>query len=439
MTTPVIPKPSPLAAMRAMLQLLPQDRVTRIVTHHRPHLDEILAIFILKVFGRKTFPGIETAKIEFWGHGQHTPDGRPIEEHLREGTLPIGVGNGPFDEHQEGARHKCAATLVAEYLGVRDDPRLTRLLGYTLRDDRQGSGDLFTLATMIKTLGQSFENDEVVRLGMKYVTAHFANRDRFFTTVAAAYQKVARVVTVPGPRGTVLVVVIQVPKATSAEKEKIYSQLARFAMSKLGGEADLVVQQTAGGNVQIFLNVRKRTGINLDEIARAIRFREQVARKKAGKGEVQTWRWDDLDAQGMVAGAECWYYLKKTWTDRHGHHQEMGVMLLNGSLTATDIEPTALALGSIVQNVKLVIDPNQWMFDEQVCRTSARCQPPDGRTCPWYCWGLARCRKVRYNARQAREATGNNRGHQRPTNGRREQRPNSGPLRASVEEVARHR
>ena len=63
-----------------------------IVTHSRPHLDEIAAIWILRKFGEQTFPGISTAQLIFWETGGQTPDGRSSQEYDNEGYLLLGVG-----------------------------------------------------------------------------------------------------------------------------------------------------------------------------------------------------------------------------------------------------------------------------------------------------------------------------------------------------------
>jgi hypothetical protein len=70
-----------------------------IVTHVRPHLDEILAILFLRRFGESRFPGVSTAKLVLWDAGPLTPDRRPASDYANEGYVLIGVGGSRFDEH----------------------------------------------------------------------------------------------------------------------------------------------------------------------------------------------------------------------------------------------------------------------------------------------------------------------------------------------------
>ena len=47
-----------------------------IVTHERPHLDEIVAIWLLRRFGETRFPGISQAKVSYTAIVRNGPDAR---------------------------------------------------------------------------------------------------------------------------------------------------------------------------------------------------------------------------------------------------------------------------------------------------------------------------------------------------------------------------
>lgn len=80
-----------------------------LVTHHRPHLDDICAIWLLKRF----FPDAHDADIAFTSSGSEgEKDGDDPERVL------IGVGRGRFDEHK-GDMGQCAASLVLSFLKER--------------------------------------------------------------------------------------------------------------------------------------------------------------------------------------------------------------------------------------------------------------------------------------------------------------------------------
>jgi hypothetical protein len=77
-----------------------------IVTHIRPHLDEICAIWLL----RRYLPAWRDASVEF----VHTDELEPpiIDNDER---VHVGVGRGQFDEHK-GDLGECAASLVYRHL-----------------------------------------------------------------------------------------------------------------------------------------------------------------------------------------------------------------------------------------------------------------------------------------------------------------------------------
>lgn len=127
--------------------------IRRIVTHFRPHLDEIVAILLLRIFGKIMFPGIETAEVVFCDAGK-TIDGRPAEWHLEHNsTLHVGTGGGILDEHPtlDGKRRKkgqSATSLVAKLLTI-TDPRYRKLVDLVTKADRKGVDPLH-LGNLIK-------------------------------------------------------------------------------------------------------------------------------------------------------------------------------------------------------------------------------------------------------------------------------------------------
>lgn len=136
-----------------------------LATHRGCHLDEILAILLLRLFGEALFPGVRTAKVVIWTSGG-TPNGRLAEEYERDGILGIGVGGGRFDEHHlppESAREECTATLVAEALGIREKPELRRILDFVLRTDRGPALHAFDLSSLVKVAHGAYpENEELI-------------------------------------------------------------------------------------------------------------------------------------------------------------------------------------------------------------------------------------------------------------------------------------
>ena len=113
---------------------------TKIILPTRTQPDTLVAIFILKTYGREKFPGIDKAKIEVW---QEMPTGENEESLLAKGVLLLDFGGGKLDHHGKEIK-TTASNLVVELLGIQNEASLTKLLEYAKRDDFFGKGTLST-------------------------------------------------------------------------------------------------------------------------------------------------------------------------------------------------------------------------------------------------------------------------------------------------------
>ncbi|MEY2641226.1 MAG: hypothetical protein RL150_619 [Candidatus Parcubacteria bacterium] len=117
------------------------------LVHPSFHFDEALAVYILTLFGKVLFPGIEEARIVFKLRDIEgiTPEQMrwSADRLLNElGVLCVGClgeRGALFDEHGEKrADGKAACMLVAEYLGVAKQHEIRDLLCFVDQFDRQG-------------------------------------------------------------------------------------------------------------------------------------------------------------------------------------------------------------------------------------------------------------------------------------------------------------
>lgn len=357
-----------------------QERFHSIVVHGKPHLDEIAAIWLLRMFGEEKFPGISTATVVFWGNGGETPDGRTAEDYEREGTLLIGVGGGRFDEHpavnSKRKQDESATTLVAKAIGVDGEPALKKIFEYVTDEDLNGSSRPFDLAHLVKLLHKQYPDNP--EKAMEWATAALEAKYREqmqFWAAKEEYGRIAQVEEVPGPEGKSL-------RVASIVSDNV--QMSEFARSNHGGNAAIVILKRSSGNVQIFTN--KRFKLDLCDVVRMIRLAEQRA-----KGLILTSDWRELMAEGKVAGAEEWFY------------HLTGQMLLNGSLTATDVPPSQIALEDIRRIVSVGINPNAFEPERSPGCKEGICDATRESPCPWYGFGLQRCQKIRYGMAQRRQ------------------------------------
>ena len=348
------------------------QQIKKIATHVRPHLDEIVAIWLLSMFGEERYPGAAEATIEYWAGGGETPTGQPASEYEANGYLLVGTGGGRFDEHgrngDKGKEGDCAATLVAKDLGIDQDAALAKILKFTLTNDLRGASHPFDLAAMIKSMYQLYPEDSerVIAWAIDALNAKYLEQKAFVDAQTTELENAEVLTITAGAKEFTMVVV-----------ESDNEHVSKAARSKDGLDAAIVVQKRSRGNVQIYTN--KRHGLQLLDLAQMLRLEEQHL-----KGRMVTTDWKVLVAEGKVEGAEEWYY----------HHE--GQMLLNGSLSAPDVPPTNISLDRIKQAIIIAVNPR--CLPEH-CADSRQCT---FRDCRWYGLGLHRCRKIRYEMNKAK-------------------------------------
>jgi hypothetical protein len=341
-------------------------RFTELLTHERPHLDEIVAIWLLRKFGEQRFPGSGTAAVSFTSVRKLAEAGLKPEDYEARGMLLLGVGGGRFDEHptlEEGRKAgDCATTLVAKELGISDDPALAKILRFVRAADVEGNASPFDVSYVVKLLHPRFPTDphKVIEWALVAIEAKYEEQRRFFTVVKPEFDAKAKVEEIAVGQRRLRMVTID------SDEDGIH----KYARSEYGARAAVVIQRRAKGNVAVFGN--KQAGVDLREAAKLLRLAEQAA-----KGQMVTTDEERLTAEGQVPGAEEWFYHKQ------------GQMLLNGSLTQADVPATRLGLDQIAELVKIGIDPARL---KPLCQSTGRCI---GDVCDWYQWTLARCLALR--------------------------------------------
>ena len=343
-----------------------------ILTHERPHLDEIVAVWLLRKFGEQRFPGIGAAEVTFTSIRKLAEAGLTPKDYEARGTLLLGVGGGRFDEHptlEEGRKsNDCATTLVAKELGVSDDPSLAKILRFVRAADVEGNASPFDISYVVKLLHSRYPDDpqRVIEWALVAIEAKYQEQLRFFTVVRPEFDAKAKIEEVAVGQRRLRIVSID------SDEDGIH----KYARSEYGARAAIVIQRRSSGNVAVFGN--KQAGVDLREAAKLIRLAEREA-----KGLEFAPDEERLLAEGYAPGAEEWFY----------HRQ--GQMLLNGSLTQADVPATRLSLDRIAELVKIGIDPSRL---KPLCQSTGRCM---GEVCDWYTWSLARCVKLRRPAPDA--------------------------------------
>ncbi len=299
-----------------------------IVTHRKPHLDEVVAIVFLLHFGDKKFPGIKDAKVIFWNSAK-TPDGRTWLEWYKEGFILVGVGGSPYDEHpvdgQPRRENECAATLVAKSLGIDKEPRFKELLEYTLQNDSQGGKSPHDLGALITLCNKThFDNDPqgALEWAMQPIWWKIVQQTKFFTETKKEFDTKCRVIQCNHYGREITVV--------AGQSDDL--EIGAYARSEHGANADVTILRNSKGLT--FIITKKRSGINLNHAVIGIRVQEMLAKKLS-------FRLNDmaLTTDGTVPGSEEWYYDSKArW-------------ILNGSQSSIDTTPSRIPFDKLVEVV----------------------------------------------------------------------------------------
>ena len=355
-----------------------------VVLHEHPDADAVVGAWFVIRFGEAKFPGIsKEAEFLFWSAGTPFPSGKKI--------IAIDVGGGPFDHHpSQKYVGECAATLVAKDLGFQDRPEFQQILEYIKKNDLQGIRSTMDFADFLRCLNQKYSSEKVVQLGFKildaklqyeqkktnesfktidliekwlsektpnnlatrqirkyvnglkngnkvnfdlmeiveggldrtiifdFLDAKYQNQKDFFKEAVNDLSK-AKVMHVTGQNYLMRVV--------SGHSDSVnFAKLARN--QEWGYNAAIVIQRNSNGRTLIFSNKKLNLETEIQNIAAMIRLEEQLVQKK----DWITKSYRTLSTEGTIKEVPNWYFQK----------ENRGGKLLNGSLTAPDIEATKI-------------------------------------------------------------------------------------------------
>lgn len=340
--------------------------IKKIITHFRPHADELIAIMFLRNYkeAEEKFPGVRSAQIEFLSTGK-LPEGKTYLDFPE--AIFLGVGGGPFDEHettsQDRAEGEVCATLVAKAIEIFNKPELKPILKIVTDEDLSAAREKDSLSVMIKFLHSCFKEDyeriykwaEISYMIHVRKGSDFQNGNPFTLERTRALLKEEN-------NPEYLFWEETINTALKYQDDEYKKALEEFDLSSLlwkqlgidgknincayvlsdneeMGKAartkgtQFLIQQNSKGNTFIFTD--RRRGLDLTSIVILLRLAEQ---HYAGKNEVTDV--EELSKTGMV-GEDIRWYLFYTRDS-----------IFNGSLTTKDILPTRIPKEKIVAIVK---------------------------------------------------------------------------------------
>ncbi|MDO8557871.1 MAG: 2'-5' RNA ligase family protein [bacterium] len=289
-----------------------QQRFHTIMLPTRPQPDTLVAILLLRLFGKEKYPGVVEAKIESMGT---LPEGETIAALTQKGYFLLDVGGGPFDHHV--SRQKVTASqLIADDLGITAHPAIAKLLQYAERDDKYGKGTIsadpldraFGFSGLTAALNKSLPGDsqKVVELTLPLLLAHYKEERRRTEEIPAEFEKSlqegnAEVFEVKGKSKKLKIVII-----TSQNPS-----LAGWLRSQEGLKADVVAQYLPSGHLNILTRPTKRIDLRIP--AGLLR-----AQEIASRGEDLELPLSYLMRSGRIDEAPEWYYDRATNSLQNG-------------------------------------------------------------------------------------------------------------------------
>lgn len=308
----------------------------------RPQPDTIVAILLLKKLGKNRLKGIEDATYVFL---PRLPEGETEESLLDRGIFLLDVGGGHFDHHNKFVQ-TTVSNIVAEYLGAKNNPSLSKLLQYAERDDFYGKGTIstdsldraFGLSGLISALNKKYVNNPevVIDLVLPILTAFLEEEEkRTFEMPQELEEKLkngyAREFNVTQRKKKLRCIFIETDNTS----------MAGFLRSKGGGGFDVVALRLSSGHINILTRPLQR--VDLRSLAVMIRLQEAEARDVIIDGSPQ-----DLAVSGTLEEVTQWYYDPATNS------------LLNGGPNPQNVEPTAIDPMGFLKVLELGLSEELW-------------------------------------------------------------------------------
>ena len=365
--------------------------------HDCPHLDELLALFLLREYGRHKFD-LSSAKMAYFTIGVW-PEGDGPQKH--QDCLFVGCGGSQFDEHGKSGEETCSARLVANFLGLGQEKCFEELLDVVQHEDRNGAcsvkdhiasvvkGMIFhaalapeqvyewlkpLFASIIKSEQECWDRicAEVNSFNLAPALAREEKNDMWLHDIKCPWlpfslesghrliaemidEKFASEWLEKGKEGlsskqhrfdeaTQLI-----PKIGRTEEFESYRGPVKMlvietdntqvgpASRKLG--YDLFIQKSSQGNVILMTNQKRNIWLN-NVVAL---FREEEAQCRGVKVARRK-----LSKQGTIEEVPNWHL-----------HEGAVNQLYNGTLTASAVEPTVISLERLVQLVQSGLRPRK--------------------------------------------------------------------------------
>ncbi len=340
-----------------VLSINGKQPVDLIVTHVKPHFDEVLAVYLLKKYGKDLFVGVNDACVETWAEGKMLKEfaGMTAEDLLREKhILCVGTCGGIFDEHGKKDGATCAH-LVAKYLGVAENPELQKILQFCKRVDCDGKSMPFDTHSSLKKIYYFLDSiKENEQAGFDWAMLSIESEvyaQKQFHACAEEFEEFGRIINIDPIR------IAQVESDNEMMTKWIHNAHNR---------PEIIVKQDRKGNIIILTSL---LNIDMRDMIRSIRMQEMKERN------LSIPKWQTLELEGTTPDCPWWHY--------NANNRQ----IYNGSISAPDVEPSVLSLNEVTRAIISGCTSLTNPCEEAQCK----------KTCTKHKLGLIACRQKRFN------------------------------------------
>ncbi len=317
--------------------------------------DVLVSLYLLRTYGGKLFPNVDTAKLSF---GAPEPE-KLFDEILATGTLVphlIPTEKTPLNSTSERIIHA---------LSIERLPEIQSMLKWVARDQRgRKEADPFNLSQLLQLLLQdSHDAQAVIDQVMPFLEVHARlQKDNFYTlpeewSNMLKENKASGLYDLEYGERTVVAAIV----------ESDTPGFPAFLFQNKKSRADIVIQQLSSGRINV--ETRPGTNIDLSEPAKVIRIEEA---RKHDRDYTQVLR-VFFSYDGVAEGIPEWHYDKERQA------------MLNTAEDDSTIPVTALSVQDVLNAIYIGLSEKQWEKD---------CPPKGcrGNACYFYDFGLSRCR-----------------------------------------------
>ena len=296
------------------------------------NLDDLATLWLLMKEGsRRGFRLVDCQRPEICF--MNPSDAKAFAADFR-GVVPIGMGGGQFDNNSAGT-DMSAVKLAAEYLGIAKLPEFRRLVELITRCNALPESDLFHLDNVVASLCQANMDPFLVfELVRESLDALYTDAMEFNYGCPKEFKRTGRVEEIDGLRAAFV----------TSDLESMHKWI------RARRQANLIVVRRYSGHVSIFSDGSSRAGRVLENILSRLQEVELLQRhvqdKHRSKLNEELMLLIAARNGGYIPGARCWYFLQAEGEVK---------MILNGSSSHPDIEPTELSNDAVYRAVRLSV------------------------------------------------------------------------------------